>query len=971
MADSDDEYDRRRGRDKFRRERNDYDRREERRRDSWDSDRARSASTRSRDVWIVRNRESNKRDLYGRDYDSRRRDRYSPPRHEMSPPQMKRMRRDWDDGSGGGGGNSGGGGGAPGGSGVGGGSGGRYDMPYGGGSGVGGGGGGLLPTTGLPHPAWGPNIEINLPLPNQPPFANTNQPQNRVEPDYPTQPSMMTIKQFLLQQDDSISDQDAIKKYNEYKMEFKKNQITDFFVSHKDEEWFKYKYHPEECSKREEEQQLALRRRMDIFLELLAQKRVDACSVDVDKSEELIKLLDAAVIKLEGGDDTDLKVLDEPELAEKEEAAKLSSNTESQISSEKKSEESAKTTPQKTPEVTDSKKDKEKKEDSEKKDEQETEESTTNKTEEESEKSPESSKQKLPQTDDVPSEPEAEKKSKKKRHRDKTDYSYETGSESESGSDQGPEPAPPGVDDPDNAPAEDGAKAEEAKEQKNEEEEEEEEGEDTGKEKTNTPEKESKSDEKEKDEDNPEGSGQRKSNGNQTPRALHRTCSIFLRNLAPLITKQEVESTCRRYPGFMRVALQDPQPERRFFRRGWVTFERYVNIKEICWNLNNIRLRDCELGAIVNRELKQRVRPVHGITAHKPIVKQDIKLAAKIIQNLDSKWKLWENHGEDKKDVEKSYGLVSKNPVLKNIADYLVEEGSYEEEELLGGTIEDKDKSEEKTNELTLDRDAALISVLDRMVLYLRIVHSLDYYSASEYPNEDEMPHRCGIIHGRGSPPLKITQNDITDWMNNFETKIKPFVDMQHLIDKEQAILLGRKDPSTEVEKFVTLNTQEIDPDKWLCPLSGKKFKGPDFVRKHIFNKHAEKVEEVKKDVAFFNNYLLDPKRPQLPEHPGPKTPGSSSTTTGQRDSLLGPGNAFQAIPQMLAYNQPRPPLLYGAPPAPYVASNYGRDNYRLDYRRGGMPNVGMGHMKPYRRSDPRSIIEYRDLDAPEDVDTF
>ena len=53
-----------------------------------------------------------------------------------------------------------------------------------------------------------------------------------------------------------------------------------------------------------------------------------------------------------------------------------------------------------------------------------------------------------------------------------------------------------------------------------------------------------------------------------------------------------------------------------------------------------------------------------------------------------------------------------------------------------------------------------LLQVLDRMILYLRIVHSLDYYSASEYPNEDEMPHRCGIIHGRGAPPMKLTQND-------------------------------------------------------------------------------------------------------------------------------------------------------------------------------------------------------------------
>lgn len=74
------------------------------------------------------------------------------------------------------------------------------------------------------------------------------------------------------------------------------------------------------------------------------------------------------------------------------------------------------------------------------------------------------------------------------------------------------------------------------------------------------------------------------------PRALHRTSSIFLRNLAPTITKSEVEAMCKRYPGFLRVAIADPLLERRWFRRGWVTFIREVNIKEICWNLNNIRV---------------------------------------------------------------------------------------------------------------------------------------------------------------------------------------------------------------------------------------------------------------------------------------------------------------------------------------------------------------------------------------------
>ena len=83
-------------------------------------------------------------------------------------------------------------------------------------------------------------------------------------------------------------------------------------------------------------------------------------------------------------------------------------------------------------------------------------------------------------------------------------------------------------------------------------------------------------------------------------------------------------------------------------------------------------------------------------------------------------------------------------------------------------------------------------------------------------------------------------------------------------------------------------NTQELGKDKWLCPLSGKKFKGPDFVRKHIFNKHGEKVDEVKKEVQYYNNYLKDPKRPQLPENPknGSNTPGGR----GGRDSGSGRG---------------------------------------------------------------------------------
>lgn len=52
------------------------------------------------------------------------------------------------------------------------------------------------------------------------------------------QPLMMSFKAFLGTQEDSISDEDAVKKYAEYKLEFKRQQLNEFFVTHKDEEWY-------------------------------------------------------------------------------------------------------------------------------------------------------------------------------------------------------------------------------------------------------------------------------------------------------------------------------------------------------------------------------------------------------------------------------------------------------------------------------------------------------------------------------------------------------------------------------------------------------------------------------------------------------------------------------------------------------------------------------------------------------------
>lgn len=43
---------------------------------------------------------------------------------------------------------------------------------------------------------------------------------------------------------------------------------------------------------------------------------------------------------------------------------------------------------------------------------------------------------------------------------------------------------------------------------------------------------------------------------------------------------------------------------------------------------------------------------------------------------------------------------------------------------------------------------------------------------------------------------------------------------------ENKLLTLAMKDVDTEIDKFVQANTRELAKDKWLCPLSGKKFKG-------------------------------------------------------------------------------------------------------------------------------------------------
>ena len=174
------------------------------------------------------------------------------------------------------------------------------------------------------------------------------------------------------------------------------------------------------------------------------------------------------------------------------------------------------------------------------------------------------------------------------------------------------------------------------------------------------------------------------------------------------------------------------------------------------------------------------------------------------------------------------------------------------------------------------------------------------------------MPNRLGLLHVRDKCPESevLSQADIDNALQERENKLKCLMEKPAELQHEEAVKLGTyyrylldsfsciwylnwtpglKTEADEVEKFVASNCQEVNKDKWLCPLSGKKFKAPEFIRKHILNKFADQVEKVKQETQFYNNYLRDPKRPELPERPPVPKP---TPTAALNPTIESDGNA-------------------------------------------------------------------------------
>lgn len=173
--------------------------------------------------------------------------------------------------------------------------------------------------------------------------------------------------------------------------------------------------------------------------------------------------------------------------------------------------------------------------------------------------------------------------------------------------------------------------------------------------------------------------------------------------------------------------------------------------------------------------------------------------------------------------------------------EYFVEESNAEEEELLG--VSKKDGEDLK---FPLEVDKELIAYLDKLLVYLRVVHSIDYYNHVEYSNEDSMPNRwvylldyssylsfrLGMVHVRDFPltgdehgkttagvPL-VPKKSVEEFVLDNDERLKSILKFE-IVSADDLKKIGQKDPDQVVESFIQENCVELSRDKWLCPLSG------------------------------------------------------------------------------------------------------------------------------------------------------
>lgn len=446
-----------------------------------------------------------------------------------------------------------------------------------------------------------------------------------------------------------------------------------------------------------------------------------------------------------------------------------------------------------------------------------------------------------------------------------------------------------------------------------------------------------------------------------------RPTSVVIDDINIETTLAEIQDVCTQAsPDLIRIAQLEPYYiEEGIMRRKVIAvYSTDVDIRDVCWRLNRMKLNNRSMSVTINKCLTNRVLKVDPIANDHLCILNDIRNAIILILNFDELKGLYgkrkqllenlkfesnninvdvkmepvEENGNDlldsvappsppgseksvkdededkpfdvsaldeEKEKEKKklfefkfniepsfYRQVSKlskskNQILDGAYKFLVEfiestAARYHlsrvpkdllideiKEELIEHSQERKLTTLEmilKNLPFTLEESTKF---LDRLLWYLRIVHSFDYYNASLYKYEDDLTLRMGVIHVRGDPVnmgSSPEKSAIEKYVKKIDSDFEQFglTQSQKYVTKDEerynyksygkVITDELTSYSQRIQKPRSNETEEV----YKCRHCSKIFQKLSDIGRHFVGKHRWAIDTIELETDFFNAYLFD-----------------------------------------------------------------------------------------------------------------
>ncbi|KAI8053415.1 hypothetical protein BDF22DRAFT_474611 [Syncephalis plumigaleata] len=294
---------------------------------------------------------------------------------------------------------------------------------------------------------------------------------------------------------------------------------------------------------------------------------------------------------------------------------------------------------------------------------------------------------------------------------------------------------------------------------------------------------------------------------------------LFVKSITPAIGRDKVVEMCKSVENFRYLAVSDPNALKRFHRIGWIVFNNGADIKSAFDKLNNQKIEEFEfhLGFHkLNSNTKPRYAP--EVANHPARLRKDLSRISDIVTVLDD-----EVAGE-------LNGIEVVNALFERVCATRMEAET-------NGTMESIDLWKTKKQ-------------LDLFIEYLRRVHMFCYYCGIGADSPMDLERRCPIHHFRKRGDAPDSYSD--KWTRALDTRLDFKDRPAHKIDVEA---LGGK-AADDVWDYMA----KIADQRYACTMCNKQFLGPEFVIKHLGNKHSINVEDLV-EKQFYNNYIRDPNR--------------------------------------------------------------------------------------------------------------